>query len=72
VKHSPEKTHSRALRLKILARGRQWQSEVSTLNAPCAILSASAKKVKSFLRVCSKLNQKAQVSWRQSASAKSK
>jgi len=54
VKHSPKKSQLMLDFSKILARGRQCGSEVSTLNALCAIMSAKAKNVKSFLRVCAK------------------
>ena len=50
-----EKKLSGGLDSKILARARQYGSEVSTLNAPRAILSATPTNVKSFLRVWTKL-----------------
>ena len=51
----PAQTAARSLDNAILARARQCESEVSNLNAPCARVSAKARNVKSFLRVCTKL-----------------
>ena len=51
VKHALKKSQLMLDFSKILARGRQCESEVSNLSVPSAKISAKAKNVKSFLRV---------------------
>ena len=55
VEHSALKFFGKMLDFpKILARGRQCESDVRNRCAPCAILRAKATFVKSFLRVWAK------------------